>query len=113
MAASFKNISNIEVQPKDSALVKKITSELKWNVLNASVVNASFSLASVQYNHATNTPVAYAMLEGLQKGSNYLWSVSIERKLANNIEMSIIYDGRKTGTANIVHTGRASIRALF
>ncbi|MEY4877307.1 MAG: hypothetical protein RL708_2457 [Bacteroidota bacterium] len=113
MAASFKNILNIEVQPKDSALVKKITSELKWNVLNSSVVNASFSLASVQYNHATNTPVAYAMLEGLQKGSNYLWSVSIERKLANNIEMSIIYDGRKTGTANIVHTGRASIRALF
>ncbi|MEN9521741.1 MAG: hypothetical protein RL065_118 [Bacteroidota bacterium] len=113
MAASFKSILNIEVQPKDSALVKKITTELKWNVLNSSVVNASFSLAAVEYNHATNTPVAYAMLEGLQKGSNYLWSVSIERKLANNIEMSIIYDGRKTGTANIVHTGRASIRALF
>jgi hypothetical protein len=113
LAAAIKQIINTEAVVKDSALIKKLTSDFKWNILNSSVVNASFSLASVQYNHATNTPVAYAILEGLQNGNNYLWSVSIERKLANNIEMSIIYDGRKTGATKLVHTGRASIRALF
>ena len=78
------------------------------------MLNFSTSIAQVTYNKATNTNVAYAILEGLQPGANYLWSVSLERKLAGNIEMSINYDGRKTGTSGkIIHTGKASLRALF
>ena len=113
-AASLKNIVNTALQGGDSASVKKITAELKWNILNKSVLNFSTSIAQVTYNKATNTNVAYAILEGLQPGANYLWSVSLERKLAGNIEMSINYDGRKTGTSGkIIHTGKASLRALF
>ncbi len=112
--ASFKNIVNTVALSGDSASVKKITAELKWNILNKSVLNFSTSIAQVTYNKATNTNVAYAILEGLQPGANYLWSVSLERKLAGNIEMSINYDGRKTGTSGkIIHTGKASLRALF
>jgi hypothetical protein len=113
-SASLKSIINNALQGGDSGMVKKLGVELKWNILNKSVINFSTSLASVKYNKATNTSVAYAILEGLQPGENYLWSISLERKLANNIEMSLNYDGRITGASTkVVHTGKASLRALF
>jgi hypothetical protein len=33
--------------------------------------------------------------------------------LMNNVEMNFQYEGRKPGETRAIHTGRASIRALF
>jgi len=42
-----------------------------------------------------------------------LWNLGVTKRLLNNIELSLQYDGRKAGTAGTVHLGRASITALF
>lgn len=91
----------------------KVTTELKYNVITKSELSVTASYIRVQYNGAANTPVAYAMLQGLQKGSNLLMNVSFERKLSSFLEMTLSYEGRKTGLAKFINTGQAQIRALF
>jgi len=53
------------------------------------------------------------MLNGLQNGRNLLWDVTFDRQLAKNIQINLSYEGRKTGLAKVVHTGRAQVVANF
>ena len=84
---------------------------LKRSISTALRINGSF--ANVGFDGEINSPIEFAMLQGLQNGRNYLWNVIFDRRLSNNIQLNITYEGRKTGTANPVHVGRAQIRAAF
>jgi hypothetical protein len=42
-----------------------------------------------------------------------LWGMDYTKRLLNNVELSLQYDGRKAAASNTIHTGRASIRAIF
>ncbi len=114
MSYDYSNSKNtISDGEGEEAVSNKLSLEVKYNVVAKSVLNARFSFANVDYTGVNNSPVQYAMLEGLQKGQNYLLNISFDRKLSNFIEMSLSYEGRKTGTAPLVNTGRAQVRAIF
>jgi hypothetical protein len=110
---SYGNSKNIVGEVGEKAINNKFKLDVKYNVISKSELNMTATFANVSYTGAPNTPVEYAMLQGLQKGQNYLLDVSFERKLSTFLEMTISYEGRKTGTAKVVHTGQAQIRALF
>ncbi|MFN8301698.1 MAG: hypothetical protein U0U46_04355 [Saprospiraceae bacterium] len=97
--------------------------ELSWNPAgkpNSAGFRPSTSMrlkatyADVRYTGEANTPVAYAMLEGLQNGRNYLWSLTFDRQLSKSLQLNLSYEGRKTGEfGRLVHVGRAQVRAVF
>ncbi len=95
------------------AFSNKFTADVRYNVVSKSALNVSFSYASVVYDFPNNTPVAFVILQGLEPGNNFLWNVSLERKLSGNLQLSLTYDGRKIADNQTVHIGGAQVRALF
>ncbi len=91
-----------------------ITTEFHYNQAAKTNIKAGFSLVQMQFDGDATSPVGYTMTEGLQAGSNYLWNLSLSQALSRNIQLTFSYEGRKTGGAdNVVHVGRAEIRATF
>ncbi|MFB9056043.1 hypothetical protein ACFFU9_04740 [Mariniflexile ostreae] len=88
---------------------------------------ASFSLANTQNSAITgevnffsntfhgnsNTPVGYQMLEGLQPGKNFTWSLLAQKKLTTFLDLNMSYFGRKTETSRTIHTGTVQLKAYF
>ena len=93
--------------------------EVKYNILQSSSVLFKFTYTDIQYSTRKNSPVntnstvSYIMLDGLLPGKNFLWNLDLTKRLSNNLEMNIQYEGRKPGEARTVHIGRASLRALL
>lgn len=79
----------------------------------ATNLRARASITHVAFEGALNSPVAFAMLEGLQNGKNYLWGLQLDRQLSKAMQLSLLYDGRKTGENRVIHTARAQVRAIF
>jgi hypothetical protein len=90
-----------------------INIESKYNLLQNSSINGKFTFNNIEYRFPSNTTVSYIMLDGLLPGKNYLWSITFNKRLLNNLELGLQYDGRKPGNARTVHVGRASLTALF
>ena len=53
------------------------------------------------------------MLEGLQSGTNYTWNLSLQKRITSYLDLNINYLGRKSETANAIHTGTVQLRATF
>ncbi len=111
-----------ELPSAETARLNNWSSELTWNPsgpVNGSgfravtTLRAKATFASVQYSGQPNTAVAYAMLDGLQDGRNFLWSLNLDRQLSRSVQLSLNYEGRKTGENRVIHVGRAQVRAIF
>ncbi len=109
----FETKKNDATYGGEKSTSNSLNLESKYNVLQNSSINARFTYNNINYKGATNTTVSYIILDALLPGSNYLWSVDLTRRLFGNLEMNLQYDGRKPGGTRTIHTGRASLRALF
>ncbi len=98
----------------ETSVNNAFTTELKYNVLSRSTVNASVTYNNISFNGGpANSTVGYVILNGLLPGKNYLWNIEFTKRLAGNIELNLQYEGRKPGDTRTIHTGHASLRALF
>jgi hypothetical protein len=85
----------------------------RYNLVGKSSLELESSVVLVQFNGLSASPVAFAMLEGLQDGVNLLWSLGYDRTMSRYLQLGLQYEGRKTGTSPIAHIGRAQLRAIF
>ncbi|HRE37146.1 MAG TPA: hypothetical protein PK092_01795 [Chitinophagaceae bacterium] len=109
----FEQKKNLPLYGGEKSVSNAVNVESKYNILQSSSITGKFTLNSINYDFPANTTVSYIMLDGLLPGKNYLWSLGLNKRLANNLEISLQYDGRKAGTSRTVHLGRAAISALF
>lgn len=77
------------------------------------LLKAELNLFNNNFKGANNSPVAYQMLEGLQPGKNYTWSLLFQKKLNSFLNLNINYLGRKSETSKTVHTGTIQLKAFF
>ncbi|WP_223549685.1 hypothetical protein [Aestuariivivens sp. NBU2969] len=76
-------------------------------------VNGELNYFSNNFTGNANTPVAYQMLEGLQPGTNFTWTLLAQKKLTNFLDLNLSYFGRKTETSKTIHTGSVQLKAYF
>lgn len=76
-------------------------------------ISADFNLFFNDFNGNANSPVGYQMLEGLQEGRNYTWSLLFNQKLNSYLNLNINYLGRKSEASKTIHTGVVQLKAVF
>lgn len=88
--------------------------ETTWNQASKTQIRAKMAFVAVNFEGQRNTPAEFTLLEGLQSGKNWIWTLGIERMLPRGVQLTLSYEGRKTGDlARVVHVGRAQVRANF
>ena len=76
-------------------------------------ITGEFNYFSNKFSGNANTPVAYQMMEGLQPGTNFTWSLVAQKKLTKYLDLNLNYFGRKSETSRTIHTGTIQLKAYF
>lgn len=95
------------------AVNQKLSSEARYNASGKGSLSVRISYINNSYNDATNTPVAYEMLDGLQAGNNLTWNAVFQRTVGSNLQLNFVYDGRRSPGVKAIHSGSVQARAFF
>ena len=77
------------------------------------MIEAEFHWVQIVYDGEANSSLGFEMLEGLSKGRNLTWNASVQRSLGKNLQLNILYNGRKTTVGKTIHAGGMQVRAYF
>jgi hypothetical protein len=107
-------------QNKSQRILLSETARLSEFILETSIrkvnkysVDAQLSFVNIRFSGLPNSPIEYDMLNGLKNGQNYLWNLVYTKRISKNLDLTVNYEGRKTGLLNAIHVGRAQIKATF
>lgn len=84
-----------------------------YNNANKIALTGEVNFFKNEFTGNANTPVAYQILEGLQPGNNFTWSLLAQKKLTKFLDLNLNYFGRKTETSKTIHTGTVQLKAYF
>ena len=84
-----------------------------YNNAQKVALTGEFNIFQNEFEGNANSPVAYQMLEGLQPGKNFTWSLLAQKKLTKYLDLNLNYFGRKTETSKTIHTGTIQLKAYF
>ncbi|NNJ82311.1 MAG: hypothetical protein HKO61_01605 [Flavobacteriaceae bacterium] len=76
-------------------------------------ITAEFNYINNDFTGSAFSPVAYQMLEGLQPGSNFTWSLLFQKKITKYLDANLSYFGRNSENSSTIHTGSIQLRAYF
>ncbi len=97
----------------DKSKVDEMGAELRYSFVKIGVISFKYNLYQVQFKGNVSSPLAYDMLQGLSTGNNQLWGINFQQRIGQNLQINMSYDGRKSGLAPIIHTGKMEARYLF
>jgi hypothetical protein len=108
----FKNKEN-NLQNFESLKQQKFGLEYFYISKKKNQISANVTVFLNDFTGNINSPVAYQMLEGLQAGKNYTWSLLFNQKLNTFLNLNLNYLGRKSENSKIIHTGSIQLKAIF
>ncbi|WP_428224356.1 hypothetical protein [Flavobacterium sp.] len=76
-------------------------------------MSGEFAYVNNSFDGNPNSPVGFQMLEGLQINKNYTWRLLLQKNLTQYLDLNVNYQGRKSETSQVIHTGNVQLRAYF
>jgi len=113
LSYSFSNEQNQEGQYHELGIINNGGLEGQYNWVSKATANIRFNYIHIQYPYNETSPVGYQILQGLQPGSNYTWSVIWNQRLQNNLQLTLNYEGRASEVNAPVHTGKVNVTYIF
>ncbi len=104
---------NKEIYGGENAKSNAFSIESKYNSFQSLSVSGKFTYNQITFVGDASSTVGYIMLTGLAPGKNLLWNLNLTKRFLRNMEMTVQYDGRKAGTARIIHIGTVTVRAVL
>ena len=92
---------------------QKIGVSFAYNNVQKISISGEFNYIDNAFEGSAFSPVAYTMLEGLQPGTNFTWSLLFQKRITKYLDANLSYFGRKSETSSTIHTGTIQLRAYF
>ncbi|SDB64161.1 hypothetical protein SAMN03097699_2923 [Flavobacteriaceae bacterium MAR_2010_188] len=108
----YTNKENI-IGNQELLLQSRYGTSFTYNTAQQLSIVGEINLYKNDFTGSANTPISYQMLEGLQPGKNYTWSLLAQKKLTKFLDLNLNYLGRKTETSRTIHTGTVQLKAYF
>lgn len=89
------------------------TGEWVWNKAMTGSLRARFSYISMAFVGESSSYLGYLLLDGLQPGTNQTWQANWQQRLSKGMQLSLIYNGRKSEGQRAIHTGTVQVTAFF
>lgn len=100
-------------QGQELVVIRKLGADFTLNSIGKGTLRAELSYFHISFNGNANNSLGFEMLEGLNAGNNFTWSVGVQRTVAKNLQLNLSYNGRKPDGMNTIHSGGVQVRALF
>lgn len=100
--------------PNYEKLYSTISStEITYNINSKTNINWKQSFIKNIFNGQENSSLAFEMLEGLNKGLNYISTLALQTNLGQNLQLQSNYEIRISNTSKAIHIGNITLRAYF
>ncbi|MEQ8627837.1 hypothetical protein [Ekhidna sp.] len=97
----------------ESALSKVYKTELTWNQAGKGSLRGTFSIVQIDFTGDPSSYLGYLLLDALQPGTNQTWQLNWQQKISKGMQLSLLYNGRKSEDASAIHTGNVQVTAFF
>ncbi|MFT3884595.1 MAG: hypothetical protein QM724_03935 [Flavobacteriales bacterium] len=97
----------------EHADLRDLGAELRYNTAGKGAIQFNMNLVGIAYDGTVDSSLGTEMLAGLKPGTNATWSVTIQRKLSDHLQVDLTYNGRRSEGVPVVHIGGAQVRAYF
>lgn len=112
---SFYNYKekNNTIEAKETLLSHNFGLNFQYSKNQRLSLSTSVNLILNTFEGNQNSPVGFQMLEGLQDGKNFTWSMLFQKRLTSYLNLNLNYNGRKSEDSKTIHTGTVQLRANF
>ncbi len=88
---------------------------VSFSYANAQKISLNGEINYIKNNFEGNaySPVGYQILEGLQTGNNFTWTLLLQKQLTKFLDLNLTYYGRKSEDSKTIHTGTVQLKAYF
>jgi len=98
---------------QEQAAFQELGIEAKLSQVSKRTVAGNIRYVNIDFKGEENSYVGYEILNALRPGNNITWSLNVQQRLSNGLNISLNYDGRKANAVGAVHTGRTQVSVLF